>query len=473
MLDIFKAVKHLNPVAAVDVASGIWLEARYGWRPLIGELSNLYKFFTDEKPGPIQKAYGSTGKLAYSFDHHQTVVVDKDGYEFTFDLHLFGASNAGYKTGFTFVNRPGSGNTDAMAKLGVNINSLLSSTYEAVPFSFVLDMFINIGDTLQVLDFENQVDPFNYYKTHWADMEVEVKLLEVRGADTINLYSLPWTGPEYTDIASALTYYSPEYLLNRFVTYMPELNWAVGNPGHAYSAEPPSDLFLGGLEFMQYACFQAYGNRGMWASRASLRDDIANSYSIYYIPQYYDGILGDYPGLTGSTDLQLVKLAIAFRVYRNEYSQESNWLDFSTYYSDQSLLINRLNKAVIELSIDFMSPHVIAGKWWQDQIDAALEDGDEPLATTLYQDWLASGDYRGSLMPTGYLVYSVTDIKDDLHLNTSNFGLKTQLGSTRIVNRQLTDPFTFNTVTKGELSSGQEADLLAIAWKLARSLGKK
>ena len=120
-----------------------------------------------------------------------------------------------------------------------------------------------------------------------------------------------------------------------------------------------------------------------------------------------------------------------------------------------------------------MSPHVIAGKWWQDQIDAALEDGDEPLATTLYQDWLASGDYRGSLMPTGYLVYSVTDIKDDLHLNTSNFGLKTQLGSTRIVNRQLTDPFTFNTVTKGELSSGQEADLLAIAWKLARSLGKK
>lgn len=165
LLEMYKAIKHLKPAKAYEVLSNAWLSYRYGWRPLNLELRTLYEHFTDETNHfAIRSAYGTDKfeKLSQSFMVERPLMIDGQLVDFVHEVTI---TEATYKFGYNYVNSVDSRNIDTLENLGLSMRSLLQTAHELIPFSFILDMFVNVGDALKTLDFHSNVNPVNGYST--------------------------------------------------------------------------------------------------------------------------------------------------------------------------------------------------------------------------------------------------------------------------------------------------------------------
>lgn len=163
-INLYKSVKHLDPAAAYDLISNAWLEYRYGWKPLYFELRTLYEtFIVDSQQYGIRSSYG-TDKFSCNekFTKNVFVEIDEVFNEFIVEVNV---REITYKTGFNYVNSTTTKNTDVMSVLGLSLGSLLQTAHELIPFSFILDMFVNVGDAIKALNFKDNVFPFNGYAT--------------------------------------------------------------------------------------------------------------------------------------------------------------------------------------------------------------------------------------------------------------------------------------------------------------------
>lgn len=172
IFDLFKSVKRLNLVATLDVLSDLWLEYRYGWRPLMGEISSVAEQLTSIKSDGIKSSYGTyKGKpLTTRFSKTSTVHKGDTKVNLTHDISTF--DDYTVKTGFNYVNKQNSRNVDWQAIWGLDWQSLASTAWELVPFSFVIDFFLNIGNMLQARDVHDQVDSFNGWMTCKSDFNI-------------------------------------------------------------------------------------------------------------------------------------------------------------------------------------------------------------------------------------------------------------------------------------------------------------
>jgi len=170
---IYDSVKKLKPREAYNVASDLWLQYRYGWRPLHLELANLYKLMTDSRAFSVRSAYGNVkfDNISEDFPASNVRVVSDD--DFIDGSHRVNISEVTYKAGFNYFNEEQSRNNSLMAKLGLDIESILGTAWELIPWSFVLDMFVNIGDCISTLNFKNQFSPINGYLTTRVVANVE------------------------------------------------------------------------------------------------------------------------------------------------------------------------------------------------------------------------------------------------------------------------------------------------------------
>jgi len=167
VLDIYNKVKKLDAFGTLDVVTNIWLEYRYGWTPLIGELGAVKEALTVIRPEGIKSAYATFKPDTLLRDSLviRNVNVSDTLYDCVFDAYFEDIDEVTRKAGFNYINKPQSRNDSWSAIFGVDVDSLASTAWELIPFSFIIDMFFNFGNLLQARDFTDQVDSFNGWMT--------------------------------------------------------------------------------------------------------------------------------------------------------------------------------------------------------------------------------------------------------------------------------------------------------------------
>lgn len=182
IFDLYKAAKKLNIPATYDVLADLWLEYRYGWRPLIGEVTAMYDLLTAEKLSGVKSAYG--GRLTLSDETTSTDIniINDQGYTLTYRVSL-DLEAVSSKVGFCYLNVANSRNDDIWAQLGLDADSILSTAWDLVPFSFIVDMFLNISGLLQVSNHRDQVKSFNdYVSRNIYAKKIRIECVSVNGS---------------------------------------------------------------------------------------------------------------------------------------------------------------------------------------------------------------------------------------------------------------------------------------------------
>jgi len=147
----WKRGKHEKPLAYADrlrrAQQSLWLEFRYGWTPLVFEIQDAmkaYKRFKDDWK-PTRLTARAAENLEYSYSGQSTAVpggLTSCTREYKHRFNVKVASGIIYE-----VNDP-SRVSQAQSVAGLYLRDLPASAWEAVPFSFVVDWFINVGDWL-------------------------------------------------------------------------------------------------------------------------------------------------------------------------------------------------------------------------------------------------------------------------------------------------------------------------------------
>nr|UJQ84902.1 MAG: hypothetical protein 1 [Leviviridae sp.] len=162
-----------------DYAADAWLEARYAWRPLIYDANNVIKLLKSEKTlQPRQTFRGFDGDEDSLF---VSTSLDDSGYVTQVDLDIVQIS--GHRAGFLCQT-----SFEAALNHQLGVFNVATAAWDLVPFSFVVDWFINIGGILRTLN------PNPIFKTigSWV---VSTSHFEVNGTVT---YTLPDTSTEST-----------------------------------------------------------------------------------------------------------------------------------------------------------------------------------------------------------------------------------------------------------------------------------
>lgn len=173
--DVLRHAKKLNLVATMDTLTDLWLEYRYGWRPFIAECEALAEALTRIRPDGVKSSYGGSKKdniLKKPVGFPMVTLETPEGFIFKYKPKLKIHRRIA-KNGFNYLNTESSRNDDWMAILGLDMESILSTAWEMIPFSFVVDMFLNIGSLLETQNSSEQVDSFNYYRSHITNGEFD------------------------------------------------------------------------------------------------------------------------------------------------------------------------------------------------------------------------------------------------------------------------------------------------------------
>lgn len=131
----FKGNRKVNP----KNAHNLWLEYSYGWVPLVSDVYDTLEFQKNNAPTTtIRKKVTGSQVVNYS-----DVEPSLGSYvRTTHDIHLRHVVNVGAKVriedpGWAFLNQ-------------FDISNPLSLTWELLPYSFVVDWFIPVGDFLRI-----------------------------------------------------------------------------------------------------------------------------------------------------------------------------------------------------------------------------------------------------------------------------------------------------------------------------------
>jgi hypothetical protein len=132
-----------STVPAVALLASEWLEIRYGWRPLIGEVQN-----TIEALKAVNSRFERVRITASRFDGSpdpkitEPFVRTKAGNDWYAQLRI---RSVAYKRATAgLIVQPSSRKISASSLFGGE--ELLASVWELVPYSFVVDWFLNTGD---------------------------------------------------------------------------------------------------------------------------------------------------------------------------------------------------------------------------------------------------------------------------------------------------------------------------------------
>jgi hypothetical protein len=125
-----------------------WLEYVFGWRPLVQDLDGIVK----------HAAYLSAG-----VEQPPTMMVSHTGHDETSDVSDFvGVSDGAYyqtrrknetsrKTTVKYLGRVSASDFSKITpiSLGVGLRDFIPTVWELIPYSFLVDYFINIGDIVE------------------------------------------------------------------------------------------------------------------------------------------------------------------------------------------------------------------------------------------------------------------------------------------------------------------------------------
>lgn len=213
LMTIYKQVRRLKPHELADAISDAWLEWRYGWRILMYEIDSLYSFALDVLGHEINGLHSKnaveqsdSGKFLDPLD------LDLEGLAFPISGSL-SIEQTNLKVSFLFSNKETGQNNDRMAQLGLSLDKLVSSAYDLIPFSFVFDFAVNLGDYLANYNFLDHIQPYNGCIT--TVCYGKVKLNQVALTDYENsIRRIQVVIPDGNDLFNNLLLYSQYQMLN-------------------------------------------------------------------------------------------------------------------------------------------------------------------------------------------------------------------------------------------------------------------
>lgn len=163
IMDFYKSCKKGDLLGAADAVADTWLQWRYGWRPFIGELETLRDMLLNQPKPTIRSSYGGSRCTDVKDVGLDSIAVqDSNGSVWTYDVS-FAVADFAVKSGFNYVNVENSRNDSLLAQIGLDADSILSTAWDLVPFSFVIDFFLNVGDMLASYSHADDIDVFNPY----------------------------------------------------------------------------------------------------------------------------------------------------------------------------------------------------------------------------------------------------------------------------------------------------------------------
>lgn len=174
----------------LDEASKRWLEGRYGWRPFIFDIMSMIEA---AKSRPVRFT-------ARAKDVRSGTISQYNG---TMSLYI-GCGATGMHVDGTLYRRLRVGSTvDYHVDLGLDALSfglfdILGTGWELIPYSFVIDWFINLGDQLQAL----QAFAVSAERVAWVTEIVEGTILSTTYR----------RDPRSTDVAISSGRWKPEVL---------------------------------------------------------------------------------------------------------------------------------------------------------------------------------------------------------------------------------------------------------------------
>jgi hypothetical protein len=137
--------------AAQRALSDTWLEHNFGWAPLLSDAVDAYKAIRAlSARTPLARFYGTssnsgTPTYASGIRNHDVTPL-----EFTvrtveaYDVTFYGAVKVE-------VDSPPSG--QAIEEMGVQAQDFVPAVWEAIPYSFLIDYFSNVGSVIEAVSF--------------------------------------------------------------------------------------------------------------------------------------------------------------------------------------------------------------------------------------------------------------------------------------------------------------------------------
>lgn len=125
----------------VNAAAQCWLEARLGWRPFLMELDALRK---ELEEGRFSERYTARGQSSRTDDTSQSIDRNTSG--------IITSHVESHQT--TYTVRAGilyEGSHSITQRMGFDWSAVPVTAWELIPFSFVVDWFVNLGDYIQAL----------------------------------------------------------------------------------------------------------------------------------------------------------------------------------------------------------------------------------------------------------------------------------------------------------------------------------
>jgi hypothetical protein len=146
--DAAKALGVLQPKRLAEkrkagkTAADLFLEFQFGWRPLIGDVTNAVKVLTEGLPAFRIKARARLNKV-YSQNLRVSV-----GPGFDPRFHSFQDKNCAYDVGWALNARIRGTNPNTVLANELGLLNPAFAAWEVIPFSFVVDYFVNVGEWL-------------------------------------------------------------------------------------------------------------------------------------------------------------------------------------------------------------------------------------------------------------------------------------------------------------------------------------
>lgn len=151
-----------------NAAANCWLEARFGWRPFLMEMESIldtlrYGDFGDRKTSRAKQERVVQSTQSYTGVHAH---IETD---FTENIKSYYKVRSGIM--YQFQNTP-------QSDFGFRWSDVPISAWELIPFSFVVDWFVNVGDYIQALTPKSGV----VYLAAWHTISIQHEVERHAGA---------------------------------------------------------------------------------------------------------------------------------------------------------------------------------------------------------------------------------------------------------------------------------------------------
>lgn len=136
--------------AAQRALSDSWLEANFGWSPLLGDAVDAYHALRRlSARTPLSRFYGAHSVVTGPTYDSNTRALDK--YTLRFTVRISGEARVKYYGAVKLrVDEP---TGTAIEEFGVRARDFLPAVWEAIPYSFLIDYFSNVGDIIEAVSF--------------------------------------------------------------------------------------------------------------------------------------------------------------------------------------------------------------------------------------------------------------------------------------------------------------------------------